>query len=148
MKKFFDFLLRLFKGGSSSPQKQSSANLNDFYSATGTRKTLSEVIGEAFAQNLRPVLYFHADWCGAAVKFKASLSDPRMREALNGAKLIMIDSDSDMDQDRISEAYHIRHVPTFVRVNRDGSAIKTITGAEWGEDTTENMVPVMSRFLA
>lgn len=142
------FFSRLFKGGSSEGKDSSTATALDFYSASGTRKALSQVIGEAYAQNRKPVLYFHADWCGGAVKFKASLSDPRMREALANASLILIDSDLDMDQDKLSEKYHIRHVPAFILVNPDGSMIKATTGAEWGEDTTENMVPVMKRFLA
>jgi thiol:disulfide interchange protein len=141
------FFSRLFKGGSSEGKNDGTATAVDFYSASGTKKVLGQVIGEAFGQNRKPVLCFHADWCGASVKFKASLSDPRMREALNDAALIIIDSDMDMDQDKLSEKYHIRHVPTFIRINRDGSVIKAITGAEWGEDTTENMAPVMKRFL-
>lgn len=137
------FLSRLFKGGASSHPSQAAASTINFY--TGNEKPLKQLIGDALDQNLNPILYFHADWCGGAVKFKASLSDPRMREALSGAMLIIIDSDN--DPEGLSGAYHIRHVPAFVKVNRDGSAIKTTTGAEWGDDTIENMAPVMKRFL-
>lgn len=141
------FFSRLFKGGSAEGNNSGATTTTDFYPASGTRKALRQVIGEVLGQNRKPVLYFHAGWCGAAVKFKASLSDARMRDALKDASLIIIDSDMDMDQDKLSEKYHIRHVPTFIRVNPDGSVIKAITGAEWGEDTTENMAPVMKRFL-
>lgn len=148
IKKILNFFSRLFKGSSSSSKNNGSARTTDLYAGSGTKKALSQVIHEAFDQNLKPVLYFHADWCGAAVKFKAGLSDARMQAALEGSTLIIIDSDLDMEQDKISEAYHIRHVPTFIRVNRDGSAIKAITGAEWGADVIENMAPVMKTFLA
>jgi len=142
------FFSRLFKGSASNSKSNDTAAITDFYSGSGTKKMLSQIISEAYGHNRKPVLYFHADWCGGAVKFKASLSDPRMREALANASLITIDSDLDMEQDRLSEKYHIRHVPAFILVNPDGSMIKATTGAEWGEDTIDNMAPVMKRFLA
>lgn len=140
------FFSGLFKGNFSGGKKQGPSQTIDFYSNSGTKKTLSKTIGEVLDQKRKPVLFFHADWCAASVKFKAGLKDSRLREALKGATLIIIDADSDPDD--LSHAYHIRHVPAFVCVNRDGSAIKTITGDAWGEDLIANMASVMKQFLA
>lgn len=119
----------------------------DFYSSDGKRSSLDGLIQKELEANRKPVLYFGAEWCGPCRRFRACLSDPLMREALDGTTFIMIDMDADSEEERISAGYNVHAIPAFIRINKDGSVIKHITSAEWDEDVPQEIAPVIKEFL-
>ena len=90
---------------------------------------------------------FSAEWCPSCVILERSLTDERMVEALRGVYLIRLDIDE--WQGRLSETrFIVLGVPTFVELDGEGvSTGRTITGADWGPDTPENMAPVLLEFF-
>ncbi|MCZ8286280.1 MAG: thioredoxin family protein [Bacteroidia bacterium] len=151
MKIFLSFclmLMLLLTGSMCSPRKDDDpVKKIDFYIVSGKKNTLSQLIQEEIGRQRKPILYFTADWCAPCRRFKGCLDDPKMREALHDATLIMIDVDTDSEEDTLSFTYDVHAVPTFIRVNADGSVIKQITSAAWDDDTPENIAPVITRFL-
>ncbi len=143
-------LLLMISCGQSNPKASKEygpVKLTDFYAAEGKQNRLDELIQKALKDNQKPVLYFGAEWCGPCRRFRASLSDPLMRETLNGATLILIDMDADSEGHLISAGYGIHEIPSFVRVDKDGSVIKKITSAAWDEDVPQEIAPVIKQFL-
>ena len=108
---------------------------------------------EAFAQFVRnagsakrvPVIYFYADWCGPCRRFRAALPSEQVDEALKQATIIKVNIDSCRD---LADYYNVTAVPTFVKVDKEGKPIATITSAEWDEDVPAEIAPVMQKLVS
>jgi len=65
-------------------------------------------------------------------------------EALQQATLIKVNVDSCQD---LAAYYHVTAVPTFVKVDRQGKPIASITSDKWGEDEPAEIAPVMAKLV-
>lgn len=107
----------------------------------------------AFAQFLRsaapaprvPVVYFYADWCGPCRRFRAALPSPQVDAALRQATLIKVNVASCQE---LAAYYGVTAVPTFVKVDRQGKPLATITSAEWDEDSPAEIAPIRARLVS
>lgn len=92
-----------------------------------------------------PVVYFYADWCGPCRRFRAALPSEQVDEALKQATIIKVNVDSCQE---LAAYYHVKAVPTFVKVDTQGNPIATITSAEWKEDVPAEIAPVMTKLVS
>ncbi len=84
--------------------------------------------------------------CGPCNAVDASLSDPRMREALRGVRLVHVDADIFHDELPENRIPHDK-LPTFAIIGVGGAPRDCIDGSEWGADTPENMAPILGAFV-
>lgn len=119
----------------------------DYYGdAKHSGKLVSLIQAELNAKR-KPVLFFTATWCAPCKKFKSSLIDSLMQDALRDVTFIMIDADLDAAQEHITKKYSVSAFPTFIKVDASGTSLKKIDGGAWDEDVPANMAPVMKKFV-
>jgi len=95
----------------------------------------------------KPFVEFSAEWCPPCKALAASLSDPRMVEALRGTYIIRLDLDEWKSQLSRS-GFNVLGVPVFFELDPDGHPSgRTISGGAWGEDIPENMAPPLKAFF-
>lgn len=119
----------------------------DYYGDARHSGKLVSLIKAELGAKRKPVLFFTASWCGPCKKFKSSLSDPLMQDALRDVTFIMIDTDLDSAQEHLTKKYNVAAFPTFIKVDVTGTSLKKIDGGAWDEDVPANMAPVMKKFL-
>lgn len=105
---------------------------------------LSEQLATTLAAGKTPVLYFHAHWCGPCKAFKATLPDAQVEETMKDVDLIMVNVD---EAPELAGKYGVRYIPFFVKVDKAGAALKTISSSAWGEPTPSNVATAMRLFL-
>ncbi len=95
----------------------------------------------------RPYVEFYADWCPPCRAIQENLSDTRMVDAFAGTYIIKLDLD--YWKPRLSNTgFDVPSIPAFYEIDTDGKPTgRMITGAAWGEDIPENIVPPMKRFF-
>jgi hypothetical protein len=101
---------------------------------------------EAVAAGQTPVVYVGAGWCQPCLLYKASLDDPRMKAAHEGVRILEADADlHDLSALGISP----NGIPHWELVDAAGhSTGAVVTGGAWGDNTPENMAPVLTAFFA
>ena len=104
---------------------------------------LTELLKAAKENNKTSILYFHADWCGPCNKYRESLSDNLLKEALKDAQLIGVDIDQDPHE--LADLHNVSSIPAFVKLDENASVLAQITGGEWDADIPENIAPVMDK---
>lgn len=132
-----------------SSQEKSDLNIGivDLEKITEIENPLMHIVSKSINNSKTPVLYFYADWCRPCLSFRKSLSDDLLTDAFKNPTLIKINTDIDINTNKITNKYNVRSIPTFIKINKDGEVIARITSAEWEEDTPENIAPVMNRFV-
>lgn len=109
-----------------------------------SEEALAEQLATTLAAGKTPVLYFHAHWCGPCKAFKATLPDAQVEETMKDVDLIMINVD---EAPELAGKYGVRYIPFFVKVDKAGTALKTISSSAWGEPTPTNVAAAMGLFL-
>jgi thiol-disulfide isomerase/thioredoxin len=105
-------------------------------------------VQKARAQNLKPVVYVSATWCGPCNALKHSLDDPQMVDAFRGAYVIKLDLDA-WEAPLKAAGYQVDSVPVFFQLDAAGRPTgKNLTGAAWQDDVPANMAPPIKAFLA
>jgi thioredoxin 1 len=105
---------------------------------------LTERLTASLDEGKKPVLYFHASWCGPCRSFKATIPDELVQEAMKDIDLIMVDVDKAPD---LATKYGVRYIPYLVKVNKDGEVLNAITSAAWETPTPANVAIAMTDFL-
>ena len=93
------------------------------------------------------VLYVGATWCGPCKEYKAALTAPRLKAAHAGVRILEADLDAD---GAALEALgvEVQGVPHWQTLDLDGKPVEhAIDGGAWGENTPENMAPVLTAFF-
>lgn len=162
MKYFLIFFLSLFIFSCGSPTANSSdenisnedpyalakteVDIIDFYSEKNT-DSISTILNNTIDKGKTPVLFFTASWCRPCKEFKESTKYEMVAQSLKDATIIMIDVNKDQPKNGYALDYGARVIPTFIIVDKDGTALNTITGAAWAENTPDNIAPAMEDFL-
>lgn len=152
MKKLIYFsLFLLFAGCSGNNSEEVNGNkpdisIVDFYDGT-ERGTLYELLEEERAAGKQPIVMFTATWCGPCKAFKKTLHHAKMKDAFEGATLVMIDVDKDSEREGYGYEYEITEVPTFLKLDTAGKVTGRITSEAWGESNPEAVAPVIRHFI-
>jgi len=94
-----------------------------------------------------PVVYVGATWCGPCKVYKASLDDPRMVQAHRPVHIIELDADKHTEA-LSAVGIQPNGVPHWEMVDPSGKSVgKHIDGGAWGDNTVENMAPVLTKFF-
>ena len=94
-----------------------------------------------------PYVEFYADWCPPCNALRESINDERMIEAFEGTYIIQLDLD-EWEQKLSGTGFRVVGIPAFYEIDADGKPTgRMITGAAWGEDVPENIVPPMKEFF-
>lgn len=109
-----------------------------------SEEKLSERLSTSLDAGKKPVLYFHAGWCGPCRAFKATMPDELVQEAMKDVDLIMVDVDNAPD---LAMKYGVRYIPYLVRVDKEGEVLDAISSAAWETPTPANVAVAMNEFL-
>jgi thiol-disulfide isomerase/thioredoxin len=94
-----------------------------------------------------PVVYVGATWCGPCKAYKASLSDPKMKQAHVPVQILELDADKHPNTLQWA-GITPNGVPHWEMVDSGGKSIgKTIDGSAWEANTVDNMAPALSKFF-
>ncbi|HEY7953678.1 MAG TPA: thioredoxin domain-containing protein [Polyangia bacterium] len=108
---------------------------------------LARELGRASAHHQTPFVWVSATWCGPCQKLKASLGDPRMKDAFSGTFIIHVDLDA-WNAQLARAGFHVGGVPAFFALDAHGRPTgRTITGAAWQDDVPANMAPPLKAFF-
>ena len=117
------------------------------YYGNGQEKELSQLLSEIEKDGKTPVLHFTASWCGPCRSFKKSLSETKVKDALDNTTLIMIDIDQDAENEEIYVEYGVSAIPTFVVVNETGKAKKKMDSSQWKSLKAKHIAKAFTSFL-
>ena len=76
----------------------------------------------------------------------AILSDPKMQAALDHARIVRVNA-HDMPEDLHPLGAPTGTIPGFYLLSSGLRVVDGITGAEWDDDTADNVAPVLRAFL-
>jgi hypothetical protein len=102
---------------------------------------------KASAAGERVVLFVVTLDCRPCMSAAAVLADPKMQAALGKTRLVRVNSHDAPDEIRALGAA-TETIPGFYLLSPSGRVIDGITGAEWDDDTADNIAPVLRSFLA
>jgi hypothetical protein len=88
-----------------------------------------------------------AKWCSVCREFEASLTDPRMQQALANVAIVRVDIE-DFDAELKSIGMLETTLPWFYKVDSTLHPVDAISAGEWDDNVPENMAPVFKSFLA
>lgn len=125
---------------------KTEVDIIDFYSENNT-DSISTILNNTINKGKTPILFFTASWCKPCKEFKESTKYEMVANALKDATIIMIDVNKDQPKNGYALDYGARAIPTFIIVDKDGTAMNTITGAAWANNTPDNIAPAMEDFL-
>lgn len=102
---------------------------------------------KASAAGQRVVLFVVTLDCRPCMSAAAVLGDPKMQAALGKTRLIRVNAhDAPAELRALGAATDT--IPGFYLLSPSGRVIDGITGAEWDDDTADNIAPVLRAFLA
>jgi thiol:disulfide interchange protein len=125
---------------------KTAVDIIDFYSENNT-DSISTILNNTINKGKIPILFFTASWCKPCREFKESTKYELVAQSLKDATIIMIDVNKDQPKNGYALDYGARAIPTFIIVDKDGTAMNTITGAAWADNTPGNIAPVIEKFL-
>lgn len=144
--------LLLALGCASPPPPQAAPkppiHTSDLPDGSDVSAGLRGAVGEAERAGLKPVLYLGATWCQPCVAYERALFHPEMVAA--HANVLLVKADFDRHGSALEAAGFVASgVPFWCHLDREGgNSGRCITGAAWGEDTPENMAPVLRPFFS
>ncbi|MEM7158485.1 MAG: thioredoxin domain-containing protein [Myxococcota bacterium] len=110
-------------------------------------RILTKHAAVARSENLTPFVEVWAEWCPPCKKLEASMEHPLITQAFKGVYLIRLDSDK-WGANLSKGGFDNTSIPVFYKLSASGSPTShKITGGAWGEDTPENMGPVLDAFF-
>ena len=112
------------------------------------RTQMTRVIAEAGARHSPVLVETTASWCPPCQKFKASLDDTRVQDALEDVTLVRLDIDTWPSPELAGLHLVVNSVPWFYKMDASLTPLDKIGSDEWGDDLPENIAPVMRDFMA
>jgi hypothetical protein len=102
---------------------------------------------KAAERHEKPFVYIGATWCGPCNAIKKNLDRPLLVDAFRGAYVIHLDFDSWEDKLPAAGLAH-DSVPVFFALDTAGRPTgRLVDGSAWGNDTPENIAPVLKAFF-
>jgi hypothetical protein len=92
------------------------------------------------------VVYTITESCRPCMSVAAVMMDPRMQKALDHVRLLRVDI-HDMGAELQDMGIQVKHIPGFYTLAPDLTASDGVTGAEWDDDTAENVSVVLGPFV-
>jgi thiol:disulfide interchange protein len=94
-----------------------------------------------------PFVEFYADWCPPCNALSKNLGDARMVDAFSGTYIIRLNLD-EWNTRLAGTGFQVIGIPVFFELDQDGKPTgRNITGGAWGEDSPENMAPLLKAFF-
>ena len=116
-------------------------------SAEELRKLLREHVKRSGKTAAEPYIFCTAAWCKPCTELKASLGDPRMKDAFAGTYLITLDVDT-WGEALKKLGFKYSAIPAFFEVDVEGLPTgRTIDGGAWEENIPANMAPPLKQFF-
>ncbi len=84
--------------------------------------------------------------CRPCLGVAASLVDPKMQKALEGARLVRVDV-YEFAEELKAAGIPYEAIPGFFLLGVDMTPVDGIHGGEWDDDTADNIAPVLSAFV-
>jgi hypothetical protein len=113
------------------------------------RPLVNELHGQqakATAAREKLVLFVVTGNCRPCMSVAAVLGDPKMQAALDHTRLVRVNA-HDMPEDLHAIGAATETIPGFYLLGPSQRVADGITGAEWDDDTADNIAPVMRAFL-
>jgi hypothetical protein len=95
----------------------------------------------------RVVLFVVTLDCRPCMSVSAVLADPKMQAAFGKTRLVRVNA-HDAPSEIVGLGAATETIPGFYLLSPSGRVIDGITGAEWDDDTADNIAPVVRAFLA
>jgi hypothetical protein len=111
------------------------------------RQQLAAEFTRARAAKQTVLVMTDAKWCSVCREFEASLTDPRMQQALANVAIVRVDIE-DFDAELKSVGMLETTLPWFYKVDAALRPVDAISAGEWDDNVPENMAPVFKSFLA
>jgi hypothetical protein len=92
------------------------------------------------------LLWLVAPDCKPCNGVAASLSDPKLQEALTGIRVVRLDV-RDFGVELSFLGVPIRKIPGFVLLGPDHRPVDYVHGGEWDDDIADNIAPVLGKFV-
>lgn len=115
------------------------------YQGVDNEAALAAFTRQQAAQPKQAILYFYADWCGPCRRFRQSLADGQVANALQPAVLIKLNVDK---YPELAAQYAVTAIPAFLKADAAGQITAHITSDKWQEDTPENIAPVLRELVS
>ena len=114
---------------------------------TDLQAFVAEHYAKAKAENLKPCVYFTADWCPPCKAIHKFRYNDQMVDAHAGVYLIEVDIDV---HSGTMDAYpFVSSIPQWTGINEDGSSDgHLIDGGAWADNVPENMAPALKEYFA
>lgn len=101
---------------------------------------------KATAAKERLVLFVVTGACRPCMSVAAVLGDPKMQAALDHVRIVRVNA-HDMPEDLHAMGAPTGTIPGFYLLSPALKVVDGITGAEWDDDTADNVAPVLRAFL-
>lgn len=101
---------------------------------------------KATAAKERIVLFVVTGACRPCMSVAAVLGDPKMQAALDHVRIIRVNA-HDMPEDLHAMGAPTGTIPGFYLLSPSFKVVDGITGAEWDDDTADNVAPILRSFL-
>jgi hypothetical protein len=111
------------------------------------RLQLSAEVARARAAKQSVLVMTDAKWCTVCREFEASLTDPRMQQALANVAIVRVDIE-EFDAELKSLGMLETTLPWFYKVDAALRPVDAISAGEWDDNVPENMAPVLKSFVA
>lgn len=119
----------------------------------GDRRELAEILtseGEiAAADHARLLVYGGGTGCGPCASFEEALAQDLLQKALGKSRILAFDtSDRRRSAELLRAGFDVTKIPAFFLLDATRKPSRRVDGGAWGDDTAENISPVLRAFIA
>jgi hypothetical protein len=119
----------------------------------GDRRELAEILTSegklAAADQARLLVYGGGTGCGPCASFEAALAQDLLQKALGKSRILAFDtSDRRRSAELLRAGFDVTKIPAFFLLDTTRKPARRVDGGAWGDDTAENISPVLRAFVS
>lgn len=119
----------------------------------GDRRELAEILTSegklAAADQARLLVYGGGTGCGPCASFEEALAQDLLQKALGKSRILAFDtSDRRRSAELLRAGFDVTKIPAFFLLDTTRKPARRVDGGAWGDDTAENISPVLRAFVA